>query len=49
MESMVRRISWKLRPADMGYVMTRRIFLLGSMMNTERTVKVSSVFGWIMS
>ena len=48
-ESMTRRISSKLRPVLAGYVMVRRIFLFGSITNTERTVRVALAFGWIMS
>ena len=38
-ESITRRTSAVLRPVEAGYAMIRRIFLLGSIMNTERIVR----------
>lgn len=38
--SRARKISAKLRPTDIGYVIVRRIFLSGPMMYTVRTVAV---------
>src|SRR5439155_1721283 len=47
-ESITRRISSKFRPVVCGYVIIRRIFFLGSMTNTVRTVYTSSWAGCIM-
>src|SRR5699024_5163563 len=49
MASMTRRISGKLRPALFGYVSVMRIFLSGSIRNTQRTEEESPSPGWIMS
>lgn len=37
-ESTTRKTSAVLRPVDEGYCMVKRIFFLGSIMNTERMV-----------
>src|SRR5207244_458989 len=47
-ESITRKISSKFRPVVCGYVIIRRIFFLGSMTNTVRTVYTSSCDGCIM-
>lgn len=44
-ESITRSNSRKFRPVEAGYVSVNLIFLSGPMMNTDRTVKVSSAFG----
>ena len=48
-ESMTRKTSSKLRPVDAGYSILSFTFLSGPMTNTERTVRVLSALGWIIS
>lgn len=43
-ESTTRRTSAELRPVEAGYCMVKRIFFLGSIMNTERMVNAIPIY-----